>query len=524
MDFLALGALVKRDKLPFWVAPALAGFAVGVNVVEAADIGALLSLVVAAFCFYQSIAENGASLVSRLGRGVGRTAIVAAFAGFIALYAVAIVGSANITGITGTNQDEQTKAAHYDFATQWSLPKKETLALVIPNLFGCNVVTPGAANYWGGIGTDPSWERFFDSNEKTALPPPRVFVRHTGRGVYIGSLIAFLACWAGAQSLRKQNAAFTEAQRRYIWFWGGLAFVCLLLAWGRHAPFYRIVYQLPYFSTIRNPDKFLHIVTLSLVILFAYGVHGLTRLYLDSPLVATPGGRFKSWWAKASVFERRWVVASIGLVLMSVIGWGIYAVMRSHAEDYLTEVQRIDNLRNGHTLDAQGLAAARDFAASQVAFSLQQVGWFVLVIAVGATTLLAIMSGTFAGKRARWAGLLLGIILVGDLCRANMPYIVFWNYQQKYEIGHPEPVIQFLANKPYEHRISYLLPYPLSTPDQFAKFENLYIYEWTQQLFPVYSIPCLDIVQMPRSPKDLDAFNKALEVQVAVQNGRGAVG
>src|SRR6185312_1826536 len=49
MDLLALGALIKRDNLPVWVAPVLAGFAVGVNVIEAADIGALFSLVVAAF-------------------------------------------------------------------------------------------------------------------------------------------------------------------------------------------------------------------------------------------------------------------------------------------------------------------------------------------------------------------------------------------------------------------------------------------------------------------------------------------
>ena len=56
LDLLAMGALIKRDNLPVWLAPALAGFAVGMNVVEAADIGALLSLVVAAFAFFQALA------------------------------------------------------------------------------------------------------------------------------------------------------------------------------------------------------------------------------------------------------------------------------------------------------------------------------------------------------------------------------------------------------------------------------------------------------------------------------------
>jgi hypothetical protein len=87
-------------------------------------------------------------------------------------------------------------------------------------------------------------------------------------------------------------------------------------------------------------------------------------------------------------------------------------------------------------------------------------------------------------------------------------------------VGHPEPVIQFLANKPYEHRVAYVLPYPMSTPDAFASFEGLYDIEWTQQLFPVYSIPTLDIVQMPRTPEDLQTFNNALQVQLTNDNGR----
>jgi len=141
MDFLALGALIKRDNLPAWVAPALAGFAVGVNVIEAADVGALFSLVVAAFAMYQSVAENGAPLGKRVMRAVGRTALVSIFAGFIAAYAVSVLIGANITGIAGTQQDEASKQHHYDFATQWSLPKKETVALIVPNIFGGNVMT-----------------------------------------------------------------------------------------------------------------------------------------------------------------------------------------------------------------------------------------------------------------------------------------------------------------------------------------------------------------------------------------------
>jgi hypothetical protein len=514
-DLLALGALVKRDKLPVWASPALAGFAVGVNVIEAADIGALFSLVIAAFSLYLSIIEEGSSIAFRLARGIGRTVIVAAFAGFIALYAVSILVGTNIRGISGTQQDEQTKALHYDFATQWSVPKRETFALIVPNLFGCNIITPGAANYWGSMGSDPSWDRYFASNGKGPLPAPGSFLRHTGRGIYIGALVVFVAFWAAIQSFRKKDSAFTLTERKLIWFWAGGAIISLLLAWGRFAPFYQIVYHLPYFSTVRNPDKFLHIVTLSMVILFGYGIHGLHRRYLDVPFVKTPHGRFKAWWTATSTFDRRWMIATGLLVLFSVIGWGVYAALRGHVEDYLVNLQRLDALRNGKELDVGALAGAREFATSQISFSLKQVGWFVLVITASSVMLLLIFSGAFAGSRARWAGVFLGIILVGDLARANKPYIVFWNYKEKYEIGHLEPVIQFLANKPYEHRVAYLLPKSrMSTPDAFVQFQNLYDLEWTQQLFPVYSIPTLDIVQMPRQPEDLVTFNTNFEVQV----------
>ncbi len=511
LDLLAMGALIKRDNLPVWIAPALAGLAVGMNVVEAADIGALLSLVVAAFALFQALAEDGAPLAQRAIRGIWRTAVVSIFAGFIAAYAVSVLITANITGIAGTNQDEATKAQHYDTATQWSLPKKETLALFVPNLFGCNVITPAPANYWGSIGTDASWDRYFDS--KGPLPSPRAYLRHTGRGVYIGAMIVFIACCAGVQSLRKKDSGFTDLERRHIWFWWGVACVALPLAWGRHAPFFQIVYHLPYFSTIRNPDKFLYIMTLAMVILFGYGIHGLCRRYLDVPLAPATGGRFKSWWAKAPHFERRCVIGLIGVALLSALGWCVYAAMRGHVEDYIVTWQKLDLLRSGRELQGKGLAAAQDAAAAQVTFSLQQAGWFVIIIGATVGMVLAIMSGAFAGRRARWAGVLLGIILVGDLVRADLPYINWWNYKEKYEVGNPEPVIKFLADKPYEHRVAYTPPIPMGTPDAFAQFENLYDLEWKQQLFPVYYIPTLDIVQMPRMPEDLQTFNQTMQLQ-----------
>src|SRR5690242_21142175 len=48
----------------------------------------------------------------------------------------------NIKGVVGSQQDPETKAAQWHWATQWSLPKLESLSLVVPGLFGYRLDTP----------------------------------------------------------------------------------------------------------------------------------------------------------------------------------------------------------------------------------------------------------------------------------------------------------------------------------------------------------------------------------------------
>ncbi|NDJ15470.1 MAG: hypothetical protein EBY17_30550, partial [Acidobacteriia bacterium] len=71
-----------------WLRVLLAGLCVGLNVVEGADVGAILSLYVAAFAVWQMFAEPGAKVANAL-RGAGRLALVAVCAGWIAAHALA---------------------------------------------------------------------------------------------------------------------------------------------------------------------------------------------------------------------------------------------------------------------------------------------------------------------------------------------------------------------------------------------------------------------------------------------------
>ena len=111
--------------------------------------------------------------------------------------------------------------------------------------------------------------------------------------------------------------------------------VSLPLAWGRFAPFsksntdfmfYALLYKLPYFSTIRNPAKFLNFLAWALVILFAYGIHGLSRNYL-APVAKSPAGplaQLKLWWAKNDPFDRRWTWWCLGTFGASAIAGLVY--------------------------------------------------------------------------------------------------------------------------------------------------------------------------------------------------------
>jgi hypothetical protein len=514
MIFFALGLVVsntaKTPPLIRWTRLALAGLCVGVNVIEAADIGAIYSMFFAAFVFYKTLADDEETVVKKNIYGAGRVAVVAACAGLIAIQTLMGFLGTQIQGIAGTGQDAETKAQHWDWATQWSEPKIETLSLVVAGLFGYKMDTPAymmssfqdayrGGAYWGGVGRDPANDRFFDSGGQGSPPNP-TWMRQTGGSNYCGILVVLLATWAIAQSFRRQNSPLTSAQKKHVWFWTAVIVISLPLAWGRFAPFYQLLYQLPYFSTIRNPSKFLIFLSWAMVILFGYGVHALSRQYFEITGVRSSGltTQLKNWWAKAGSFDRRWIYINLEVFGAGVLGWFIYSKKKSAVVQYL---------------QARGFPD-EDVASQIITFSLSQVGWFLVLLAIAIILVTLIIAGYFSGSRAKIGGWLLGTFLIFDLVRADLPYIIHLDYKQKYEVGALNPIEEFLRDKPYEHRVAKLLPSPLSTPSQFELFDQLYNIEWTQHHFPYYSIQSLDIIQMSRMPEDLLAYMNALRIGI----------
>jgi hypothetical protein len=369
----------------------------------------------------------------------------------------------------------------------WSMPKAEALSMVVPGLFGFRMDTPEGGNYWGRCGRDPAWDRYFASGKQG--PPPSGFIRYGGGGIYTGVLVVLVALWTVFQAFRKQNSVFSLAERKFLWFWSGVGLLCVLVGFGRHAPFYQLFYALPFASTMRSPSKFFHVVEWILVILFAYGVHGLSRCWKEAPAVANGGlsTQLRGWWARALVFDKNWVKGSAIALGVSLVAWLIYSSSHDRLVAYLQEV-KFDS--------AMADAIAR--------FSIRQVGWFVLALVLALGLLAVSLSGYFSGRRMRLGGILLGLLLVADLGRADLPWVVTWNWVQKYATN---PVIEMLREKPYEHRVAVL---PFNAPGQLALFNQVYDIDWKQQLFQYYNIQSLDVIMMPRAPVDYVAFETEL--------------
>ena len=507
LNYLALATVVSPYPLRSWLRYPLAGLAVGMGVMEAFDIGAIFS-VVTAICVVVHALLPGGNRLKNFMLSIGRVVVIGLFAALVAGSALSSLIGTQIQGVVGTEQDQRTKQERWDWATQWSFPKSEALGIVVPGLFGFRMDTPDGGNYWGKGGRDPAWDRYFAAGKPG--PPPRGFMRYGGGGSYTGVLLTLVALWAVFQSLRKENSVFSSAQRKFIWFLTGVIFVSLLLSFGRFAPFYQFFYALPYASTIRNPGKFMHVLQWALLVIFAHGVYGLSRRYLEAPAVATRDlvSQLQSWWSKVSPFDRKWAIGSALALGASLLAWLIYASARSHLINYLQAVQFDETMAN-----------------AIATFSLRQVGWFILLLTLALGLFTVILSGYFNGRRARVGAVLLGLLLVVDLAWVDTRWVVTYNWKEKYLEAADNPVMDFLRQKPYERRVTIIpewLAPAVRAPQQLIGAEQMldqiYRIEWMQHLFQYNNIQSLDIVQMSRVPTDIAAFEGALQFDGNSQN------
>ena len=60
-----------------------------------------------------------------------------------------------------------------------------------------------------------------------------------------------------------------------------------------------------------------------------------------------------------------------------------------------------------------------------------------------------IQFGVFSGRRAKWAAVLLGVLVTIDLARSDVPWIQHYDYRDQYVSN---PILDVLKDKSFEHR------------------------------------------------------------------------
>ena len=504
---LALAAVQARNGWRSWARVFLGGAAVGWGIMEGFDVAAMFSVVVGVYVLLQPWFEGeGTTKGGKVFSGMARATVLAGFSALVAAQFIVGLVNTQIKGVAGSQGDTQSKAEHWDWATQWSMAKIETLGFIVPGLFGYRMDTPQGlpedlqkdyvgGQYWGSMGRDAVWDKYFDSGKTS--PPGQGFLRHSGGGSYAGPLLMAVVLMAVLQSLRGKNSPFTPAQRRWVWFWSVLSVGSLLLALGKHAPFFKPIYYLvPMANVVRSPGKFVLVWDWAMLVLFGYGVHAIAKKYLEP----APAAAKNNWWSAAPSFDRKWVVGSVAAFGAGVLAWLIYSssavALRRHLEFVMFDPNT---------------------AADIARFSISRVGWFVFFLALGLAALLLVVQRKFAGANAKWGVALLGAVLVLDLAHANRPWIIYWDYTKKYATN---DVLEFVRKDAHEHRVVGIPPWLLDAfqfderlRGQEQYLDQLYRVEWAQHHFQNMDIQSLDVVQMSRPPEDFVAYESALAVR-----------
>lgn len=453
-----------------WVRVVLAGFAVGMNVSEGADVGAIFSLFVAGSVAFETLMNTDRKPAS-LAMGAVQLVIIAVTAAWIGAQAIQSITGYAVKDIQGMDPAAASSAERWEYITALSFPKIETLRLAVPGLFGYLTVAPDASAYWGGVG-------FGD-------------MRSSASGAYVGIVVLLVAAWGVSRSLRGgPDSPYTEAERRRIWFWTGAAVLALMISFGKFFPLFRLVFALPFLSTIRIPVKYLHVVAVCVVVLFAHGLEGLGRAYLRPTARDLVSGaalldRVKRWWTQATGHDRVWKRISLVCVLGGVVATVLYAGAGGSVTGHLTST--------GFPAEA-----AREIYR----FSVREV-WVALGFLLAGTALLVVMAARgFRNTGAAWW--CLGLLVSVDLYRSVLPWVTYLDKDWMYQTN---PVIDLLKTGTADHSRVTARLHPEARTMLTAR-EDRYLPAvhnlWLEHHFQFYHIPTLDIIQMPRRPK-LDA-------------------
>lgn len=417
----------------------IAGGAMGLMFLEMPDVALFFSVLLGPYAVFAFAREHGWDMkrLAAFLAGIALTAGLLAFNPFWTARQLNLTDSPASAG--GDRQRE------WEYATQWSWPPEETIDFIAPGFTGWRSGEE-TGPYYGRMGRSAGWEQTRQGFQNFKL-----------ENQYLGAIPLVAAAFAGYLAWRRRRER--TAWNADVFFWGAVSLVALLLAFGKHFILYRLFYLLPMVSGVRNPNKFLQVLQLTLAILAAYGLDAATKPAAD-PRRARPFVR--------AAFA---LGAVLGLwVLMSVASWGSLAARFSEFGVLADTIVR-------NRCWAIGQAAVMTLAAAAL------LGYLLRPPRKGVT-------------RPRWVVWVAVVLVAADALALARHYI---KPLPKSLIAEND-FVRFLKSDRSFQRVSLV---------QQTGFYNA----WLTYLFPYYQIQTLNAAQVPRMAADYQAFLGALGPQ-----------
>jgi len=372
---LAAGFLERGRRDDAWIPYALGGGCLGLSISEVPDIGVFLALTTAGIWLWTHWPEAPAK--APWAKLAGRFVLYVACSGLLAWQTIGVMFATQVEGVQqGAAEDP---AERYAWATQWSLPPEETWNLVSGTYFG-TTSRSAEAPYRGRMGRSPGWETTKQGFRNFSLT-----------GHHLGVVPAILALAAIGVAV-----AGARERRRLAWLAVGGGALALLLALGKFTPLYRLVFSLPYLSTIRNPEKWM----VPFVLFVTLGI-ALALEALLSPSAET-ARRARRWTL--------WTCAGIGgvslLLLFATFAGKSGFLAQLQAEGY-----------GGQSAAAWSAAVMACLKTAAIA------GVFAAVLAVAARA-----GGLPEARRATIVASAVGLLAVLDLLAVNGHYVAGRTY------------------------------------------------------------------------------------------------
>ncbi len=432
--YLLLADLALERGSAVW--SLLAGGAAGGMFLEQADVALFFALFLGPYTLFRLWERKDAGTAVWI-----RVLVPAALAAGLLAARPLLVGYQ--TAVKGVAAVEESRAQKWNFVTQWSWPPEESIDFIAPGFMGWRSGEPEGP-YWGRMGRSAGWEKTHQG-----------FMNFKLENQYIGALPIVLALLGVILWIRRKGGG---SLRREVFFWSWAAAGALLLSFGKYFPLYRIVFMLPVISSIRNPNKFLHIFQLAVGVMAAAGLQEVT--------------------AGAGEQERGAVKRFVGVV----VGAGGILMVAA----LLTASSRA-GLAAGFS--ERGFGRYGEVIAGNIVGALVHGG--LLTLLAGGVVAAGLLKRDLPRRVRGLLAPLCGLVVALDAAMLARHYVT----TQDIAPVRDNPVARFLDSLPGPPRTALV--------NQSGPYNYLLTY-----VFPFHRIPCLNVTQMPRMPKDYEAMLK----------------